>query len=236
VLVDRLFAAAPACGAPLIVARYARAWVDLNREAYELDPRLFDGPLPAWVRTQTPRAAAGLGSVARVVAEGQEIYRGKLAFADAAARIEAVHRPYHAAVAGLLDAARARFGVAILIDAHSMPAAALGVERGRRDTPHAVLGDRFGAACAPAVAERVERLLQGEGLRTVRNTPYAGGFTTEHHGRPAQGRHALQIELLRGLYLDEATLAPTAAFDALKARLGRVIAGLCAADWSALAA
>ena len=99
---DRLFAAAPAHGAPLILARYARAYVDLNREAYELDPRLFHDALPAWVRTQTPRAAAGLGSVARVVGEGQEIYRRRLAFADAQARIEAIHRPYHAALEALL--------------------------------------------------------------------------------------------------------------------------------------
>ncbi len=234
VLVDQLFAAAPRHGAPLILARYARAYVDLNREAYELDPRLFHDALPAWVRTQTPRAAAGLGSVARVVGEGQEIYHRRLTFAEAQARIESIHRPYHAALDGLLTAAEERFGFAILIDAHSMPSAALGSPSGPL-TAEVVLGDRHGSACAGLVIDRAEALLRTAGLRTARNAPYAGGWTTEHHGRPAAGRHALQIEVVRSLYVDERTLKPSAGFGRLEQRLAEVIAGLCDADWSALA-
>ncbi|MFC3067798.1 N-formylglutamate amidohydrolase [Phenylobacterium soli] len=233
--VDDLIARAPELGAATIAARYARAYIDLNREAFELDPAMFADELPEFARARTARVAAGLGAIARVVSEGQEIYARKLTFAEARGRIETAHRPYHATLAQLLAEAHAAHGFAILIDWHSMPAAA--ARTGGRDRAcDMVLGDRFGAACAGVLPTRVERELEGLGYRVARNAPYAGGYTTEHYGRPARRTHALQIEINRALYLDEARLTPTAGFETLKADLERLIATLARADWSSLAA
>jgi N-formylglutamate amidohydrolase len=221
--VDVLTGAAPAHGAPLISANYARAYMDVNREPYELDPAMFEDELPPFARARTARVAAGLGAIARVVAEGQEIYRAKLTFADARQRIEGVHLPYHAALKGLLAEAQAAFGLAILIDWHSMPSAAARAAAGRNGrAPDFVLGDRFGAACAPAVTDAVERALTRMGYMVALNAPYAGGYTTEFYGRPADGAHALQIEINRGLYLDESRLEPHAGFERLRADLNRL--------------
>ena len=228
--VDQLISAAPAHGVGLIAARYARAFVDVNREAYELDPSMFEDELPAFARGRTARVAAGLGSIARIVGEGQEIYRRKLTFAEASLRIEAVHRPYHQALAGLLEATHRRHGRAALIDWHSMPSAASGDYAHGRKGCDMVLGDRFGSACAPALTRMVERELETMGYRVARNAPYAGGYTTEFYGRPADGLHALQIEINRALYLDETGLKPNAGFARLKRDLERLVATL-ARDW-----
>src|SRR4051794_18566757 len=234
-LVDDLIAGAPDLGAAMIAAEYARTYIDLNREAFELDPGMFADELPEFARARTARVAAGLGAIARVVSEGQEIYARKLMFAEARGRIEGAHRPYHAALERLIAEAHRAHGFAILVDWHSMPAAAAKV--GGRDRPcDFVLGDRFGAACASVLTARVERELEAMGYRVARNTPYAGGYTTEHYGRPARRTHALQIEINRGLYLDETTLTPTAGFERLKADLERLTRALAAADWSALRA
>jgi len=231
--VDELMAEAPGLGAALISARLARAYIDVNREAFELDPAMFADELPDFARGRSARVAAGLGAIARVVSEGQEIYARKLTFAEARARIETAHTPYHAALARLLGEAHAAHGFAVLIDWHSMPAAA--ARAGGRDGPcDMVLGDRFGAACAGIVTQRVERELEAMGYKVARNAPYAGGYTTEHYGRPARRTHALQIEINRALYLDEARLTPTEGFARLKADLEKLIAAMAAADWSAL--
>lgn len=231
--VDALITAAPGHGAALITANYARAYIDLNREAYELDPSMFADELPAHARGRGARVAAGLGSIARVVSEGQEIYHRKLMYAEARARIESAHQPYHESLAGLIAEAQAAHGFAILVDWHSMPAAAARV--GGRDRPcDMVLGDRFGASCAGVLTSRVERELEALGYRVARNTPYAGGYTTEHYGRPHRRVHAVQIEINRALYLDEATVSPTAGFSRLKTDIDIVTAALAAADWSAL--
>jgi N-formylglutamate amidohydrolase len=232
-LVDDLIDDAPALGAALISARYARAYIDLNREAFELDASMFADELPEFAKARTARVAAGLGAIARVVSEGQEIYARKLTFAEARRRIEGAHRPYHAALERLVGEAHRTHGFAILIDWHSMPAAAARAA-GRERTCDFVLGDRFGAACAGALTGRVERELEAMGYRVARNTPYAGGYTTEHYGRPARRTHALQIEINRALYLDEAKLVPTAGFERLKADLARLTETLAATDWRAL--
>jgi N-formylglutamate amidohydrolase len=233
--VDDLIVASPTLGAATITARYARAYIDLNREAFELDAGMFEDELPEFARARTARVAAGLGAIARVVSEGQEIYARKLTFSEARGRIDGAHRPYHAALERLIAEAHRAHGLAILIDWHSMPAAA--ARAGGRDRAcDFVLGDRFGAACAGALTQRVERELEAMGYRVARNTPYAGGYTTEHYGRPARRTHALQIEINRGLYLDEATLKPTAGFARLKADLDRLTAALAATDWSGLKA
>ncbi len=230
--VDRLIGGAVERGVPVLSACYARAYIDVNREPYELDQGMFEDELPAFACARTARVAAGLGSIARVVAEGQEIYRGKLTFGDAKRRIEQVHRPYHAALKALLDEARSLFGVAILIDWHSMPSAAAG--SARSPAPDLVLGDRFGAACSRLVTGAWERELSALGYRVARNAPYAGGFTTEFYGKPERGMHALQIEINRGLYLDEARVEPNAGFERLEQDLRRTFTFLAAADWSRL--
>jgi len=235
VLVDDLIGRACELGAAVIAARYARAYIDLNREAFELDPAMFVDELPAFARARTARVAAGLGAIARVVSEGQEIYARKLTFAEARARIEQAHRPYHAALERLIGEAHAAHGFAILIDWHSMPSAA--ARAGGRDRAcDVVLGDRFGAACSGVLTARMERELEAMGYRVARNSPYAGGYTTEHYGRPARRTHALQVEINRALYLDEPTLAPTPGFQRLKADLEALTQALAGADWSGLKA
>jgi N-formylglutamate amidohydrolase len=229
--VDKLAGSAPAFGIPLISACYARAYIDVNREPYELDQAMFEDKLPAYANVRTARVAAGLGSIARVVAEGQEIYRRKLKFADACVRIDHVHRPYHAALQALIEDAKRRCGFAVLIDWHSMPSAAARGGGAQIRGSDVVLGDRFGAACAPALSRLVDDQLTALGYRVSRNAPYAGGHTTEFYGRPAAGVHALQIELNRGLYLDEASLEPATGFDRLAQNLSRLFQALAETDW-----
>jgi N-formylglutamate amidohydrolase len=232
--VDQLIAGAEARGATLVCCRYARAFVDVNRDPWELDPTMFVDALPDAARRDSPRVAAGLGAVPRVVGEGLEIYRGKMTFAEAARRIDQVHRPYHAALGALLDEARACFGAAVLIDWHSMPSAAgRGEARLGRPRPDVVLGDRHGAACGKALSALVRRTLEAAGYVAAANTPYAGGWTTQSFGRPREGLHALQVELDRGLYLDEARVEPTAGFTRLQRDLDRLFDVLAAVDWPA---
>ena len=233
-LVDDLIASAPARGAVVVAAGLARAYIDVNREPWELDPAMYEDELPAYARSRTARVAAGLGAIARVVSEGREIYARKLRFSEAAARVEHGHRPYHEALAAAIDGVHARHGRAVLIDWHSMPAAAAKDGFLGRDRCDMVLGDRFGAACAPGLTRTVERALEAMGYAVLRNAPYAGGYTTEHYGKPSRGVHALQIEINRALYLDEATLQPTAGMDRLKGDLDRLFAALAEADWAAV--
>jgi N-formylglutamate amidohydrolase len=229
-LVDLLLDSAPSLGCTVLLARYARAYVDVNREPYELDASMFEDVLPEFARARTARVAAGLGSIARLVAEGREIYDRKLTFAEASRRIEAVHRPYHRALSQLIASARQTWGAAVLIDWHSMPGAAAGLGQNGRRQVDMVLGDRFGSTCSPALTELVERRLVGMGYAVARNAPYAGGYTTEAYGRPVDGTHALQIEINRRLYLDEASLRPNASFPRLARDLETVFAALAAIE------
>ncbi|MDD3446669.1 MAG: N-formylglutamate amidohydrolase [Zavarzinia sp.] len=227
--VDRLFGTAPRLGATMVRALFPRAYVDPNREPYELDPAMFRDTLPAFANTRSLRVLGGLGTIARVVADGAEIYREKLSFADAEARIAECYRPYHAALAEAIARAEQQHGVALLLDCHSMPSMAAPGERdGGRGRPDIVLGDRFGMSCAPAVIETVERVLRDMGYRVGRNDPYAGGYITHHYGRPRRGRHALQIEINRALYMDEVRLEPNEGFERLRADLDRLVTELAA--------
>jgi N-formylglutamate amidohydrolase len=228
--VDELFAAAPEAGAALLKARFPRALVDPNREPYELDPAMFADDLPAWVNRSSPRVGAGLGTIARVVANGAEIYRGKLDFAEAEARIERLYRPYHAALAALLDESAARFGHVLLIDCHSMPAVGGPMDRdpGKRRVDF-VLGDAHGTSCAPAVIDWVESFLRRLGYTVTRNDPFAGGFITRHYGRPSSRRHALQIEVNRRLYMDEEHVQRIPGMARLTEHLAEFIRALAAA-------
>jgi N-formylglutamate amidohydrolase len=221
--VDRMFSAAPGLGIPLLAAEFPRSLVDVNREALELDPDMFEGALPPEANIRSPRVAAGLGAIPRVSAGGRPLYRRPLPVKDALAAIERLWRPYHRALAGLVASAQASFGVALLVDCHSMPSAGgLGDTAGGETLADIVLGDAFGQSCDPLLVESAEAFLAGRGYAVVRNTPYAGGFTTRHYGRPADGVHALQIEVNRALYLDEARIEPTAAF----AEVARDLVGL----------
>jgi len=226
--VDELFAGAVALGAPMLVANFPRAYLDVNREPWEFDPRMFDGPLPPYANTRSARVAGGLGTVPRLVGEGQEIYAGRLPLAEAVMRVESVYKPYHEALWSLLSSTYDAFGFTVLIDCHSMPASVRAGDAAIK--PDFIVGDRFGTACAPALTEAAITILLGMGYNVTHNKPYAGGFITEHYGRPAQGFHALQIEINRGLYLNERTYEPTAGFAPLAADLTRFCAAMMAAS------
>jgi N-formylglutamate amidohydrolase len=218
--VDELFEPVVGLGAPLIAARFPRAYLDVNREPYELDPELFEGRLPAFANTQSARVVGGLGTIARVVADTEEIYRERLSIGAAFERIERLYAPFHGALAELLEATRRRFGIAVLIDCHSMPSASIGYPSGGR--PHFVLGDRFGASCDAKLTRFTREILQRSGFEVQVNRPYAGGFITEHYGSPGQGVHALQVEINRALYLDEASFTKNRGFPKLSRTLGEM--------------
>jgi len=205
--VDELFSAAPDHGMPLLRALFPRSYIDPNREPFELDPGMFSDDLPDYANTQSSRVHAGLGTIARLVSSGQEIYGKKMRFAEAADRINANYRPYHRVLRDLLDQTREEFGCYLLIDCHSMPSVGgpYDPDAGRRRAD-IVLGDCFASACNEAVISTVETVFTARGYQVSRNKPFAGGFTTRHYGHPQQGRHALQIEINRALYMDEATI------------------------------
>jgi N-formylglutamate amidohydrolase len=233
--VDDLIGGAPSLGISVIRARLARAYIDLNRDAWELDPAMFGDDLPEFARARTARVAAGLGAIARVAGEGRPIYARKLTFAEAKTRIETAHQPYHDALDRLLAKARNAHGLAILVDWHSMPAAAARGHRARGGGPcDIVLGDRFGAACGPRLTGLMEKALEQLGYRVARNAPYAGGYTTEHYGRPARRTHAIQVEINRALYMNETTREPTEGLARLKADIEAVTAQLSGTDWAEL--
>ncbi|WP_135212776.1 N-formylglutamate amidohydrolase [Vitreimonas flagellata] len=222
--VDELFAGVAAHGASLLSATFARAYVDLNRDAAELDPEMFDERPPASVHTTSARVQAGLGAIPRVSGDGQAIYRRKLSLHEASRRIDAVHRPYHETLQNLLLETKAQFGCAVLIDCHSMPSNARGAH-----APDIVLGDRFGASCHPSVTALAEATLRRMNYRVARNAPFAGGHTTQTYGRPAQRVHALQIEINRALYVDERTLERTNGHTRVRADMSRLAEALAAA-------
>ena len=221
--VDELFAGAAAHGASVLSATIARAYIDLNRDADELDPEMFE-ERPPQAMTGSARVQAGLGAIPRISGDGQSIYRRKLSLAEAERRIATVYRPYHALLASLAGETQAQFGCAVIIDCHSMPSSARGAH-----APDIVLGDRFGASCHPSVTALAEATLRRLGYRVARNAPFAGGHTTQLYGRPAAHAHALQIEINRALYLDERTLERTQGFARVRADMSRLAEALAAA-------
>ncbi|MFC0245855.1 N-formylglutamate amidohydrolase [Falsochrobactrum ovis] len=215
--VDELFAAVPRLGAPLLKAHFPRAFVDVNREPYELDPRMFIEPVPPYANTQSTRVAGGLGTVPRMVGEGQLIYPGRISLDEAFYRIEDLYKPYHQTLEQLIRITRDTFGYAVLIDCHSMPGGARLGDAGQR--PDFIIGDRFGRSCSQRLTMAAIELLQDLGYTVAHNKPYAGGFITEHYGRPSIACYALQIEINRSLYMDEYSLQKLAGFDTLCADL-----------------
>lgn len=232
--VDLLFDAAPAFGAPLLRALFPRAWVDVNRSRDELDQRMFADPLPASADTRSNRVRAGLGVIPRIVADGQDIYDRKLKFFEARRRLAECYDPYHDALGNLISASLARFGCAVVIDCHSMPSAGGAPFRDGDRPIDFVLGDRFGASCAPCVPAMVEQILSGCGYLVSRNAPYAGGHVASAYGRPVDGVHVLQIEINRALYLDEKRIARTDGFDRIRRDLHGLVAELSRSSPAAL--
>jgi N-formylglutamate deformylase len=208
--VDELFESVTELGAPLICARFPRAFVDANRAPGELDPQMFDAPLSV-VGPRSPRVAAGLGVIPRVVRDGLEIYGARLPAGEAAFRLEHFYRPYHTALADLVAETHAEFGVAVVIDCHSMPPPAKAHD--------IVLGDCYGEAAAPELIGQTQKILSGLGFSVARNAPYAGGYTTHLYGRPHEHVHAIQVEVSRALYLDETRMEKSAGFISCRDRL-----------------
>ncbi len=215
--VDALVAGVVRHGYPLMRAHFPRCFVDVNREPYELDPRMFEGRLPSFANTRSMRVAGGLGTVARVVGDAQEIYDERIPVDDALRRIESLYKPYHRALRRLFTKLHRDYGAAMLVDVHSMPSSS--GHKDERPRPEFVLGDRYGTSCVGIVAETVESTLRGQGYTVSRNKPYAGGFITEHYGNPAAGLHAIQLEINRALYMDERRYERVAGFARLAADL-----------------
>jgi N-formylglutamate amidohydrolase len=225
--IDELFAACVDLGAPLLRAHVPRAYIDLNREAYEFDPRMFACELPGFMNTSSPRVAGGLGTIPRLVAEGEEIYRERLSLNDALKRVDLIYRPYHRTLKALLDEVLANTGTVLLLDCHSMPSNATNfISPPHQTSMDIVIGDRYGASCPEEITSFVEDLLRAQGLQVVRNKPYAGGFITQNYGSPMLGRNALQIEVNRALYMDEIRFEKNRDFDALQKTLRDTIQSL----------
>ena len=222
--VEELFEPVVALGAPLMHALFPRAYLDLNREPYELDPALITDTLPRYANSRSVRVIGGLGTIPRVVADQEEIYRKPLSLRQALRRIERLYRPYHSRLSKLLEECHREFGFAVLIDCHSMPSNPANEQAGPR--PDFVLGDRFGTSCHPELPRFVSKELTALGYDVAVNKPYAGGYITEHYGRPAEGFHALQIEINRALYLDEVTYGRTRRFHGLRADLEALVRAL----------
>jgi N-formylglutamate amidohydrolase len=197
-------------GFAVIRVHFPRSYVDVNREPYELDPRMFIGRLPSFANTRSMRVAGGLGTIPRVVGDGQEIYRERLSVDDALSRIETLYKPYHRALRRLINKVHQAFGTVVVVDCHSMPS--IGVSRDEPRRPDMVIGDRYGTSCAPLLPDVVEDTMTGLGYSVGRNKPYAGGFITEHYGNPASGLHAIQLELNRAIYMDERRREKSARF------------------------
>jgi N-formylglutamate amidohydrolase len=219
---DELFAWVTQRGAPLIAALFPRVYVDANRAASELDESMFDGPLTVDVAEPGARVAAGLGVIPRVVRDGAEIYGGKLSPSEAANRLTRFYRPYHAALARLVEETFARFGAVVVIDCHTMPSGP--------SVPDVVFGDCYGASASPSLLRHAERVFEASGFSTVRNTPYAGGYTTHLYARRERGIHAVQIEVNRGLYLNEDKVEPGPRFEAVRNRLEQALDRLMTFD------
>lgn len=211
-LVDRLFADAPEAGAILLTAQFARSWIDLNRDWREVDVAMFDTPPHVEKLVHSQKVAAGFGLIHKVGGRGNLIYRGALPCSEYEHRLATAWLPYHEAISSILAGLKDRFGYAILIDAHSMPPLPYS------KPCYAVVGDRYGKSCSPSLTAHVELQLEKRGFLFRRNTPYAGGYITDHYGDPEGNVHSIQIEICRSRYLNSSTLEPNNLFE--KAKLG----------------
>ena len=212
--VDELFSDVTTLGVPMMRANFPRSYLDVNREPYELDPRMFSGSLPPFANRNSIRVAGGLGTVPRVVSEGQNIYPRRLPYDEAKTRIDEIYKPYHEALRGVLARVHRKFGCALLVDCHSMPATVRVQDHGTQ--PDFIVGDRFGSSASRDITAAIFEGISSLGYNVVTNKPYAGGFITEHYGRPAKHLHAIQIEINRGIYFDEKLMRKTSNFARVK--------------------
>ena len=222
--VDALWSAAPAAGAPLLAARFPRTYIDVNRSLTDLDLELLAEPWPDALQPGE-KTRLGRGLVWRLVDSRTPIYDRPLSVAEVRARIENCYVPYHHALTGLIDVAKARFGAVWHLNLHSMPRDAyerLGIASGR-PLADFVLGDRDGTTCEPAFVALVEEQLRSFGYSVSRNDPYKGAALISRIGRPAQRSHSLQVEIRRPIYMDEATREPNAGFSQLQRDLTRLL-------------
>ena len=235
--VNDLFSRAPHLGAPLLHAHFPRAYLDVNREPYELDQTMFAEKLPSNYNVNSPRVKSGIGTLAKIVAQNKNIYSKKLTLEDAHMRIEGIYRPYHLTLQKLLTKTLEKFGIALLIDCHSMPNLSRPnpFHAKERTAPDIVLGDRHGTTCSKIIVDVIENHFSGNGLKVSRNRPYAGGFITNSYANPAHNIHAIQIEISRHLYMNEATFIKTANYNALKQIIDNLIKSLINLDIAALA-
>lgn len=230
IYVDQIFSIATDFGAPLVRALFPRAFLDPNREPYELDQSMFMDKLPPYVNSHSPMVASGLGTIAKIVSTGVNIYTCKLLFSEAKQRIDAFYFPYHSILAELVKTTQQRFGYCVLIDCHSMPSVPerdiIEADSDLLKQADIVLGDCFGLSCARPFMLAAEQALQACGYLVTRNRPYAGGYTTRRYGQPTRRLHALQIELNRKLYVDESTYQPLPGLVMLKQAITTMIAAL----------
>ena len=221
---DRLIQPAISSGYPAIVAHRARAYIDLNRAETDIDTGMVAGSDTAKAPVLSAKARGGLGLFPRRLQMCGELWRSPIARGDAEQRIADVHRPYHQSVAAILSAMRARFGVAILLDVHSMPPIPI---RAHEDVqPQIVIGDRFGRSAASIYTELVVSRAQMQGIKAALNTPYSGDYILQRHGDPGRGIHALQLEVDRSLYLDSDLREPTAGLKTMASFVHSVVSDL----------
>ena len=226
--VDHLFNWVPSLGAPLLLAHFPRVWVDANRDAREIDPSMFVDAIPSTAQIASARVGAGLGVIPKIVADGQVIRNRLMTWAEGATRLALCHTPYHHALTGLIAETHARFGVTFIIDCHSMPSAAVARQKNRVE-PDIILGDGYGTSAGPWLIAHAHQAFAEAGFLVKRNHPYAGGYTTRHYGRPRESVHALQIEINRGLYLDEKRMIPGPNLPAIRRRLADAVERLVTA-------
>jgi N-formylglutamate amidohydrolase len=224
--VDELYGAAPRFGATLLAACFPRSYLDVNRALSDIDPALLDGTWPERLEPGE-KTRLGMGLIRRLAKPGMPVYDRKLSVAEVRTRIERYYRPYHAALDEICDRLHRKFGVVRYIDCHSMPSEgnAMSSDPGARRADF-VLGDRDGTTCEPALTEFVARVLRGRGYSVKINDPYKGVELVRRHGRPAESRYALQIEVNRALYMDERTQQKTAGFERLKADITHLVEAL----------
>jgi N-formylglutamate amidohydrolase len=188
--------------------------------------------LPSFANTRSMRVAGGLGTVARVVGDAQEIYDQRIPVDDALHRIESLYKPYHRALRKLVIRIHRDFGTAVLVDCHSMPSST--GSRDERPRADIVIGDRYGTSCHGVIADTIDVALRERGYTVSRNKPYAGGFITEHYGNPAAGLHAVQLEINRGLYMDERRFERSQAFSTIAQDLESISDRLHDVTWQEL--
>lgn len=222
--IDELYLPATELGVPLLAALFPRTYLDPNRHAGDVDLEMIEGE---WPHDYVPSGKARIGKalIWRTLEDGRPIYSRKLGVAEVAGRIARCHAPYHAKLKSLIDEAHARHGASFHLNCHSMRAVAgkMGEGGAGRARADFVLGDRDGSSCDPAFTEFVRATLAGLGYDVAVNDPYKGVELVRAYSDPARGRHSLQVEINKRLYMNEATLEKTAGFDALQADLTRMV-------------